>query len=41
MKGRRRSGNDCDIKITLDASDCFVVQTHQHTPAADPEVPIY
>ena len=29
--------NGCNVKITLDAADRFVAQTHQHTHAADPE----
>ena len=34
---RRRSGNGYNVKITLDAVDRFVVETHQCTHAADPE----
>ena len=34
---QRRSGNGCNVKITLDAAARFVAQTHQHTHAADPE----
>ena len=34
---QRRSGNGCNVKITLDGADRFVAQTHQHTHAADPE----
>ena len=34
---QRRSGNGCNVKITLDAADRFVAQTHQHTHAADPK----
>ena len=34
---QRRSGNGCNVKITLDVADRFVAQTHQHTHAADPE----
>ena len=33
---QRRSGNGCNVKITLDGADRFA-QTHQHTPTADPE----
>ena len=34
---QRRSGNGCNVKITLDVTDRFVNQTHQHSHAADPE----
>ena len=34
---QRRSGNGCNVKLTLDAADRFVAKTHQHTHAADPE----
>ena len=34
---QRRSGNGCNIKITLDAADRCVAQTHQRTHAADSE----
>ena len=34
---QRRSGNGCNVKITLDVAARFVAQTHQHTHAADPE----
>ena len=34
---QRRSGNGCNVKITLDATDRFVAQTQQHTYAADRE----
>ena len=34
---QRHNGNGCNVKITLDAADRFVAQTHQHTHAADPE----
>ena len=34
---QRQSGNGCNVKITLDAADRFVAQTHQHTHATDPE----
>ena len=34
---QRCSGNGCNVKITLDAADRFVAQTHQHSHAADPE----
>ena len=27
----------CNVKITLDAADRFVAQTHQHGHAADPK----
>ena len=33
---QRCSGNGYNVKITLDTADRFVAQTHQHTPAADP-----
>ena len=32
----RRSGNGCNVRITLDAADRFVSQTHQRTQAANP-----
>ena len=38
---QRRIGSGCNVKITLDAADVFVVQTHQQSQAADPEVLIY
>ena len=34
---QRRNGNGCSVKITSDAADRFVDQTHQHSQAADPE----
>ena len=34
---QRRSGNGCNVKITLNTAAKFVAQTHQHTQAADPE----
>ena len=34
---QRRKVNGCNVKITLDAADMFVSQTHQHTHAADRE----
>ena len=34
---QRCSGNGCNVKITLDAPDRFVAQTHQHTYTADLE----
>ena len=34
-------GSGCNVKIRLDAADVFVVQTHQQSQAADPEVMIY
>ena len=34
---QRHSGNGCNVKITLEAADKFVAQTHQHSHAADPE----
>ena len=34
---QKRSGNGSNVKITLDAADRFVAQTHQHSHAADPE----
>ena len=34
---QRRSGNECNVIITLDAVDRFVAQTHQYSHAADPE----
>ena len=30
--------NGCNVKITLDAADRFVAQTHQHTRATDPAI---
>ena len=34
---QRRSGNGCNVKITLDGVDRFVAQTHERTHAADPK----
>ena len=34
---QRRSGNGCNVKITLNAANSFVTQAHQHSHAADPE----
>ena len=36
-RAQRHSGNGCNVKITLDAADRFVAQTHKYSHAADSE----